>query len=473
MGPPGFLLSGHTDVVPVEGQAWSSAPFRLTRRDGKLCGRGTVDMKGFCACMLAMVPRFQAAPLRRPIHLAFSYDEEIGCLGVPAIIGHMRDAGLRPAVAFVGEPSLLGVVNGHKGSCGLQTRVTGLACHSSRTDRGVNAILHAAALLSLLERRGAALAADPAEVGPFEPPYSTVGVGMIRGGVARNTVPESCSFDWDIRATRPGLVEEVMAELDGFAQETVLPAMRRRHPGAAVVTEVTYDVPPLLVQPDSAAEHLGKLLARRNDTGTVAYGSEAGFFQAARIATVICGPGSIDQAHAADEWIAVDQLAACMGWRRDLALLPKHNLIFELMMYPYQAGMVADLARDFPGLQLIVNHCGSPIDRDEEGMRRWRDGLRLISQHQNVALKISNMAAYDKQWTQASLRDVALRCIDCFGPDRSMLATDYPVARLQMAFDAIYDSFKQIVADFSENEQRALFHDNAAGFYRLQDTVPA
>lgn len=318
-GPPGFVLSGHTDVVPVEGQAWSSDPFRLTRRDGRLYGRGAADMKGFCACMLAMVPRFQAALLHRPIHLAFSYDEEVGCLGVPAIIEHMRDTGLRPAVAFVGEPSLMTVVNGHKGSCGLQTRVTGLACHSSRTDRGVNAILHAAALLSLLERRGAALAADPAEAGPFEPPCSTVGVGVIRGGVARNTVPESCSFDWDIRATRPGLVGEIMAELDGYAQVTVLPAMRQRHPGAAVTTEVTYDVPPLLVQPDSAAERLGKLLARRNDVGTVAYGSEAGFFQAAGIATVICGPGSIDQAHAADEWVAADQLEACMGFLQRLA----------------------------------------------------------------------------------------------------------------------------------------------------------
>ena len=166
-------------------------------------------------------------------------------------------------------------------------------------------------------------------------------------------------------------------------------------------------------------------------------------------------------------------LAEDPAWRRDLALLPKHDFIFELMMYPYQAGMVADLARDFPGLQIIVNHCGSPIDRDEEGMRWWRDGLRLISQHPNVALKISNMAAYDKQWTQASLREVALHCIACFGPDRSMLATDYPVARLQITFDAIYDSFKEIVADFSEHEQRALFHDNAAKFYRLNNVLPA
>ena len=171
----------------------------------------------------------------------------------------------------------------------------------------------------------------------------------------------------------------------------------------------------------------------------------------------------------AKRFAARPDLAEDPAWRRDLALLPKHDFIFELMMYPYQAGMVADLARDFPGLQIIVNHCGSPIDRDEEGMRRWRDGLRLISQHPNVALKISNMAAYDKQWTEASLRDVALHCIDCFGPDRSMLATDYPVARLQMTFDVIYDSFKQIVADLSEHEQRALFHDNAARFYRLND----
>ena len=175
----------------------------------------------------------------------------------------------------------------------------------------------------------------------------------------------------------------------------------------------------------------------------------------------------------AKRFAARPDLAEDPAWRRDLALLPRHGFIFELMMYPYQAGMVSDLARDFPGLQFIVNHCGSPIDRDEEGMKRWRDGLRLIARHPNVALKISNMAAYDKQPTQASLREVALHCIDCFGPDRSMLATDYPVARLQMTFDAIYDSFKRIVADLPGHEQRALFHDNAARFYRLHDVASA
>jgi acetylornithine deacetylase len=308
------VLSGHTDVVPVDGQSWSSDPFRLTRDGDKLFGRGTADMKGFCACILAMVPRFLAADLNQPIHLAFSYDEELGCYGVPHIIEHMRQDGLQPGVAFVGEPSLMGVVTAHKGSTGLRTRVEGLAYHSSRSDRGVNAIFHAGELLGLLQRRAQKLADDPREAGPFEPPYSTIGVGMIQGGIARNTIADLCTFDWDIRAVRPGLVDEVLREFEAFAEGSLLPAMRHRYPEAAIITEMTYDVPPLLPVPDSAAEQLGKRLARRNDTETVPYGSEAGYFQAYGIPTVICGPGSIDQAHATDEWIGIGQLTACMGF---------------------------------------------------------------------------------------------------------------------------------------------------------------
>ncbi|MCB8881338.1 amidohydrolase family protein [Acidisoma cellulosilytica] len=159
------------------------------------------------------------------------------------------------------------------------------------------------------------------------------------------------------------------------------------------------------------------------------------------------------------------------AWRADLALLPQHGLIFELMMYPYQAAMVSDLARRYPQLQFVVNHCGSPIDRDADGMQRWRDGLVTISQHENVALKISNMAAYDKDRTEDSLRAVAMHCLDCFGVARTMLATDYPVARLQMTYDAIYENFKQIFAPLSQDEQSALFHDNAARMYRFDEAV--
>ncbi|MCB8881336.1 acetylornithine deacetylase [Acidisoma cellulosilytica] len=311
---PGILLSGHTDVVPVDGQSWRSDPFELTRDGDRVFGRGVADMKGFLACALAMVPQFQTVGLRRPIHLAFSYDEEVGCYGVPGILAHMQAQGLQPQIAFVGEPSLMKIVTGHKGSCGLRTSVQGLAYHSSRTDLGVNAIFHAAELLAWLQRRATMLAGDAAEQAPFDPPYSTIGVGVIRGGIARNTVADLCSFDWDIRATRPRLVGEIVGALERFAQETVLPVMRRGHAGSAIVTEIAYDVPPLLPQSDSPAEQLGKLLAQRNDTATVAYGSEAGFFQGVGISTTICGPGSIDQAHAADEWISVDQLRSCMGF---------------------------------------------------------------------------------------------------------------------------------------------------------------
>ncbi len=309
---PGILLSGHTDVVPVDGQAWQHDPFQLTLEGDRLYGRGTADMKGYVACMLAIAPRLRAAPLRVPVHLALSYDEEVGCYGVPGIIEHMQAQGLRPAAALVGEPSRMGVVNGHKGSCGLLTRVEGLSCHSSRTDLGVNAVFHAADLVAVMRRRAEARAAAPDSVGVFDPPYTTVSVGVLRAGTARNAVPGDCSIEWDVRATRPGAVEAVEGEVRDYADAVVLPAMRARYPGAQVVTDRVYDVPPLIPQSNCAAEALAKHLSGSNATGTVPYGSEAGVFQAAGIPSAICGPGDIAQAHTADEWIEVAELETCM-----------------------------------------------------------------------------------------------------------------------------------------------------------------
>jgi acetylornithine deacetylase len=319
-GNGGIVLSAHTDVVPVDGQTWQHDPFRLTEEHGRLYGRGTTDMKGYVACILALVPRLRSADLRVPVHLAISYDEEVGCLGVPFLVRHMQTLGVRPEIAFVGEPSRMGVVNGHKGSCGMLTEVIGLSCHSSRTDLGVNAVFAASDIIRELRRRADAFAAAPDSVGVFDPPYSTVSVGVVRAGTARNAIPGDCRIEWDIRATRPGVVGSVQAEVQAFIDTEVLPTMRARHKGAAVETRMVYDVPPLL--PDGgAAEALAKRLTGTNASGTVPYGSEAGYFQRAGLATVIVGPGDIAQAHTPDEWIARSEIDACCAF---LARLAEH-----------------------------------------------------------------------------------------------------------------------------------------------------
>ena len=310
----GILLSGHTDVVPVDGQVWQSDPFRLTAADGRLYGRGACDMKGYIACVLAAVPQMLAAPLSRPIHLAFSYDEEIGCFGAIDLIDHMAADGIRPAMAFVGEPTSMRVVNAHKGSCGMKTKVTGLACHSSRTDQGVNAIYGAMDIVDLLRRRADALAADPDSVGLFEPPYTTINVGIAQGGSARNTVAGDCLLLWDIRATREGMVATVRGEVEAAVADRILPALRERHAGAAIDIETLFDIPPLLPQPNSAAEALARQLAGTGAACSAAFGSEAGLFQQAGMPCILCGPGNIAQAHAPDEWIAETELAACLAF---------------------------------------------------------------------------------------------------------------------------------------------------------------
>jgi acetylornithine deacetylase len=305
---PGYVLSGHTDVVPVEGQAWSHDPFTMRREGEKLYGRGASDMKGFLACMLASVPLMLKEPLVAPIHLAFSYDEEVGCFGVHGVIEHMTKTLPPQRAVFVGEPTDMGVVGGHKGSAGLLTTVTGKLCHSSRPDRGVNAIFHAMDLVDELRRYAGELRSAPDAGSPFELPYTTVSVGVIHGGTARNAVPGDCAFQWDIRATKAGMVDSLIDRFTTFTNQVVLPAMREGFADASVATKIAYDVPPLVPTAGSLAETLAKRFASRNEVRALNYGSEAGIFQAAGMPTVICGPGRDSEAHIADEWIAVEQL---------------------------------------------------------------------------------------------------------------------------------------------------------------------
>jgi len=310
---PGVALSGHTDVVPVEGQSWTSDPFVLTERDGRLYGRGSADMKGFLACVLAAVPDLLRRQLAVPIHIAFSYDEEVGCIGVRPLIAELGRRFVRPRLVLVGEPTSMGVVDSHKGPVRWHIDIKGRAAHSSMAPLGVNAISVAGKLIAELARIEDELKAAPRD-DRFDPPYATLQITRIDGGTATNIVPVSCQLDLDVRAL-PGVdVAAIDRRLHAFAHDACLPEMRRVAPEAGIDIAITNEVPPFAAGDASEAVALALHLAGQNETHAVSYATEAGLFQAAGSPAVVIGPGDIAQAHAADEWIAKDQLEKCMGF---------------------------------------------------------------------------------------------------------------------------------------------------------------
>jgi len=309
----GVVLSGHTDVVPVAGQAWSSDPFTVTAREGLLYGRGTADMKGFIACALAAVPSFQAAGLKTPIHLAFSYDEEVGCIGVPHLLARLARDLPMPRAAIIGEPTMMQVVTGHKGLAAWRTIFTGTEAHSSRIEDSVSAIFAASQFIEFL--RGVADdlrtgAKDPA----FEPPFTTISVGKIEGGQALNIVPGRCVLDWEFRALPTTDATALGARIRRFVDDELRPALKAKQPAADVELLQLAGGPGLAPEPESIAEALARKLTGANRSGTVAYGTEAGHFQRTGISSVVCGPGDIEQAHKPDEFVALDQLAQCAAF---------------------------------------------------------------------------------------------------------------------------------------------------------------
>jgi acetylornithine deacetylase len=315
----GIVLSGHTDVVPVTGQAWTSDPFTLRVENGRAYGRGAVDMKGFDALALALIPEFQASGLNTPIHVMLSYDEETTCLGVIDTIRRLgRDLPV-PRAAIVGEPTSLEVVDAHKSVVTFTTTVHGFEAHSSKPYLGASAVMTAAEMIGEINRIGDEMMERGDPSGRFDPPYTTVHVGVIAGGTARNIMAKSCAFSWEFRGLPSLDPQEIPTRLDRFAHEVALKRLNRFGEFGRIETELAVAVPGLAPEPGSAAEVLALRLAGRNQTQTVPFGTEAGHYQAAGIPTVVCGPGSINQAHQPDEYITLEQFEAGAAFMRRLA----------------------------------------------------------------------------------------------------------------------------------------------------------
>ncbi|MEM5345421.1 acetylornithine deacetylase [Paraburkholderia azotifigens] len=307
----GIVLSGHTDVVPVDGQAWTVDPFTLSEKEGRLYGRGTADMKGFLASVLAAVPMFTGSSLKMPVHLAFSYDEEVGCLGVRPMLAELEKRTHKPQLCLIGEPTELKPVLGHKGKLAMRCQVKGAPCHSAYAPYGVNAIQYAARLINRLEEIGERLAQPEHHDERFDPPYSTVQTGVIKGGRALNIVPAECEFDFEVRGL-PGFdANEIADDLQTYARTELLPKMRAVKSDVDILLEPLSAYPGLATPPDSEAARILSVLCGSEAFGTVAFGTEGGLFNHAGIPTVVCGPGSMDQGHKPDEYLTIGQLHGC------------------------------------------------------------------------------------------------------------------------------------------------------------------
>ncbi|MFN7085381.1 MAG: acetylornithine deacetylase [Burkholderiales bacterium] len=318
-GEAGIVLSGHTDVVPVDGQEWASDPFELVERDGRLYGRGTADMKSFIAVALALAPEFAARGLRTPIHFAFSYDEEVGCLGIGQLLDDLARAGIRPRSCIVGEPTMMKPIIAHKGKKDYRCTVRGLAVHSAYAPHGVNAVEAAAEAVAYLKR----MARRHRDCGPFDESFdiahTTVHTGVIRGGSALNIVPHECVFDFEFRHLPGDDPEALLREFTAYVKEKLEPEMKAVDPQTGFEIEFLSEIPALDTGAETEIVGLAHELSGCGDIGKVSYGTEASYFQRAAIPAVVCGPGSIAQAHKPDEYVTVDQIVQCEAFMRRLA----------------------------------------------------------------------------------------------------------------------------------------------------------
>lgn len=307
----GVMLSGHTDVVPVDGQDWTVPPFALTRRDGKLYGRGTTDMKGFCAAAIALMLRAVSQDLRTPLHLALSFDEEVGCMGVRSLIDMLAAAPVRPMMCIVGEPTNMAVATGHKGKVALRATCTGREGHSALAPLALNALHLAADFIGAIQSVQARLESEGLRDGDYDVPYTTVHAGVMRGGVQVNIVPNQAVIDFEIRSLAQDDPAAIIAELQSKADAIVAP-LRAAFPEAAIEVQRLWDYPGLGTASDAGVVNFVKALTGANGTIKVAYGTEGGLFsQRLGVPTVICGPGSMAQGHKPDEFVSQEQLDRC------------------------------------------------------------------------------------------------------------------------------------------------------------------
>lgn len=317
-GLPGVVLSGHTDVVPVDGQDWATDPFTLTEHDGRLYGRGTSDMKSFIACALALAPAFVRQGLKTPLHLAFSYDEEVGCLGVRDLLTDMVRAGIKPLSCIVGEPTEMRPVIAHKGKQSYRCTVRGLASHSAYAPYGVNAVEAAAEAVAFLKQ----LARRHRDRGPydrgFDVAYTTVHTGVIRGGTALNIVPHDCVFDFEFRNLPGDDPNALLKEFEAHVREVIEPEMHAVDPKSGFRIVKMSEIPALDTGAEAEITALAQEFSGSNDIAKVSFGTEASQFQVAGVPTVVCGPGSIREAHKPDEFVTLDQVVRCEGFLRQL-----------------------------------------------------------------------------------------------------------------------------------------------------------
>jgi acetylornithine deacetylase len=307
----GIILSGHTDVVPVDNQEWDTNPFEAVKKEDRIYGRGTCDMKGFLAVTLAMLPELQKLKLSYPIHFAYSYDEEIGCRGAPHLIKDLLAAGIQPKACIVGEPTDMRPIVGHKGIQSFRCRVRGLAVHSSLTPQGCNAIEYSAKLIFFIRK----LADKIREEGPFNPhfdvPFTSISTNMIHGGIAANTIPDHCEFRFEFRHLPEVNPHSIREQIDAYVKNELLPELRREYPEGDIDIENLASPPSFEASEDAVITQLAREISHDHEIRKVAYATEAGQFQAANIPTIVCGPGNIEQAHRANEFVTIPQLEQC------------------------------------------------------------------------------------------------------------------------------------------------------------------
>lgn len=314
----GLVLSGHTDVVPVDGQKWATPPFVATQIDDRIYGRGACDMKGFIAVVLALVPHFKTLKLTKPLHLAFSYDEEVGCIGARSLIADFQQFGIQPDACLVGEPTLMCPVVAHKGGNRFRCRVHGRAMHSSLTPDGCNAIEYAAQLICWIRQ----LAEQFRREGPFDTlfnvPYTTLSTNMIQGGIAFNTIPALCEFTFEFRNLPTMDPKSLIQKIEQHVREELLPKMQKEYREADIVIDSVSGTPSLDAAVDAEITRLVYLLTQETETRKVAYATEAGLFHQAGIPTLVCGPGSIEQAHGPNEFVTTEQIDRCAEFLKHL-----------------------------------------------------------------------------------------------------------------------------------------------------------